>query len=286
MERLDHNAQDRWICCLPLHHIGGLSILYRSARAGSCVDLQPRFDAAAVNASIDAGATIVSVVPTMLQRILDHRNDWPFPAHLRVILMGGAPASKALLDRCRAINAPVSLTWGMTETASQIATRAPGDLRQEPDAGHPLSGTSVHVEDGPLVVEGPIAPGGRLVTADRGHIDPQGRIVVTGRGHDLIISGGENIDPVRVEQALCSHEDVDAAAVVGRPDAEWGQRPVAFVTGRPSDTLEARMQSMLPAHERPAEIHWVDSLPRTELGKLKRSDLVDQANALHRLSKG
>ena len=282
IERLRHRANDSWICCLPLHHVGGLSILYRSARVGGSVRLIDGFHARSVNDQIDKGATMISVVPTMLARLLDDRNDAPFPAHLRVILLGGAAASTDLMDRCRAVAAPVAMTWGMTETGSQIATREPGDLRREPDSGLPLSGVKVTIEDGRLVVEGPIAPGGRLVTEDRGRLDPDGRVIVTGRGSDFIVSGGENVDLNEVGRLLRTHPGVTDAAVVGREDAEWGHRPVAFVVGTPCADFEAWMRTALAPHQRPAEIHWVPELPRTDLGKPNRAALIEQAQSLHR----
>ena len=284
IKRLGHSANDTWLCCLPFHHIGGLSILYRSSRAHSTVRLLDRFDSESVNAAIETGVTIISVVPTMLERMLEARNGTPFPTQLRVILVGGAPMTGALLDRCRTINAPIAMTWGMTETASQIATRVPGDLRPDRDVGLPLDGVQVSVENGRLVVQGPIAPGGRYVTADRGRIDEHGRIVVEGRGTALIISGGENIDPTRVEQCLLGHPNIAEACVVGRQDPRWGQRPVAFVVGTQTDSIPQWIRNELPPHERPAEIHWVDTLPRTELGKLNRSALIHQAQSLHGLA--
>jgi O-succinylbenzoic acid--CoA ligase len=94
-----------------------------------------------------------------------------------------------------------------------------------------------------LVVEGVIAPGGRLVTEDRGSLDADGRVIVSGRGSDLIISGGENVDPMRIKQALNDHPAVTDAAVVARTDTEWGQRPVAFVVGTPDGSLNEMASS-------------------------------------------
>jgi len=283
VERLRHRANDSWICCLPLHHVGGLSILYRSARVGGSVRLVDGFDAHAINAMIDDGATMISAVPTMLHRMLDERNNRPFPSHLRVILLGGAAVSDGLMDRCRAVSAPVALTWGMTETGSQIATRVPGDLRSAPDSGLPLNGVRVTVEGGRLVVSGAIAPGGRMVTEDRGRLDSDGRVVVIGRGSDFIVSGGENVDLNHVRRLLLTNPAVNEAAVVGREDTEWGHRPVAFVTGTPGDGFAEWVRVNLAPHQRPAEIHWVPALPRTDLGKPNRAALIEQAQTLHRL---
>jgi o-succinylbenzoate---CoA ligase len=272
--RLGHSDTDRWLCCLPLHHIGGLSILLRTALYGTTSVLHSGFDPRAVSEAIDdRDIHLVSLVPTMLKRVLDVRDGRAFPRSLRAILLGGAPCPPVLLDRCREIDAPVALTWGMTETASQVATRSPGDLRPELDAGLPLDGVSIHTEDDRLIVRGAIAPSGELLTEDRGTLDPHGRVIVWGRGDALIISGGENIDPTRIEQALMNHPRVTEAVVLGRPDTTWGERPVAFVVGTNSDILYPWVQERLLPHERPAEIHTLPAIPRNELGKIDRERL-------------
>jgi len=288
-ERLGHSDTDRWLCCLPLHHIGGLSILLRTALYGTTTVLHNGFEARAVSDAIDhADIHLVSLVPTMLQRVLDVRDGRAFPSSLRAIVLGGAPCPAALLDRCREIQAPVALTWGMTETASQVATRRPGDLRPAPDVGLPLDGVSIHTEDGRLVVRGAIAPQGEFLTEDRGTLDSHGRVVVKGRGDALIISGGENIDPVRIEQVLMSHPSVTEAVVLGRPDPTWGERPVAFVVGSSDAMLSEWVSGRLHPHERPAEIHMVSAIPRTALGKIDRGQLraqiqgADGSNELRR----
>jgi O-succinylbenzoic acid--CoA ligase len=274
-QRLGCGPEDRWLCCLPLHHIAGISILTRTHTAHATAVLHSRFDPSAVNHAIDhAQVSMLSFVPTMLSRVLDDRMDAPFPRHTRVILLGGAPTPPALLDRCRAIKAPVALTWGMTETASQIATREPGDLRLSADVGHPLPGITVTTENGLLVVEGAIAPGGRWVTSDRGQLDEAGRVSVHGRGGALIISGGENIDPVHIERTLLDHPAVDEAAVIGKPNALWGERPVAFVVGRPTDELTQWLATRLPPPARPEAIHWLEALPCSPMGKVDRQALA------------
>lgn len=272
--RLGCSARDTWLCCLPLHHIAGLSILTRTGAAGGTAYLLPSFDPESVSQAIDRdGITMISLVPTMLRRLLDARSDRPFPATLRAILLGGAPAPDVVLQRCRDIDAPVALTWGMSETASQIATRTPGDLRPGPDVGLPLPGHRVFVENGRLGVEGPIAPNGRLLTADHGHLDDAGRVVVLGRGDALIISGGENVDPVRVADVLRSHPAIGDAVVVGMPDPDWGERVCAVITGHPDEDLTPWLRARLEAHERPRQILMLDVLPRNTMGKIERSQL-------------
>ena len=274
--RLGHALDDVWLCCLPLHHVGGLSILLRCAMYATCVDLRPRFDAAEVARALDGGEVrLASLVPAMLRAALGARGGRPFPDALRAILLGGGPTDEALLARCRAIGAPVSVTWGMTETGSQVATRAPGDLSPGPHAGAPLAFTRVVESGGRLAVEGPMAPGGRLVSHDRGAIDDAGRVHVTGRVDDVILSGGENIDPAEVEAALTDHAAVAGAAVVARPDPRWGQRPVAWLVprdaARPADEeLAAWCRARLAGFKVPDAFLWCDALPRTSLGKVSR----------------
>ncbi len=126
--RLEHRADDRWLACLPLHHIGGVSILLRCAFYATTVVLHARFVAARVARALDMGqATMVSLVPTMLERVLEVRDAKPFPSSLRVALIGGAKTDAKLVEHCRALKVPVALTWGMSEAASQVATRIPGD---------------------------------------------------------------------------------------------------------------------------------------------------------------
>jgi len=285
-QRLGHRHDDVWLGCLPLHHIGGLSIFLRTARACTTALLHPGFDARKVAEALDTGTvTQVSLVPAMLRSVLNARPQRPFHPRLRMILIGGAPMPADLMARCQALELPIALTWGMTETASQIATRPPGDLRSEPDVGLPLPGTQVEVEEGFLVVTGPTVPGGRWRTADRGRLDADGRVIVQGRGTDLILSGGENVDPREVERALEAHPGVAEAAVVGRQDVRWGQRPVAFLVAAEAATPDAfalrqHLAQILPDFKHPDSYTWLKQLPRGPLGKLRRSALRSQAQTI------
>jgi O-succinylbenzoic acid--CoA ligase len=281
-ERLGHRADDAWLCCLPPHHIGGLSVLLRTAIYGTTAIVHPRFDPARVATALDDGTVSqVSLVPAMLARVLDARAEAPMPPSVRTVLVGGAAMPPDLLDRCRALALPLAITWGMTEVGSQAATRAPGDLRPALDCGYPLPGATVEIEDGELVITGGIAPNGRFPTGDRGHLDASGRVVVSGRGDQLIVSGGENIDPVEIEAALEMHPAIRAAAVVPRRDAEWGHRPVAFVVAADSPVPDEILRQHLGAHLQrfkiPDAFYWRSALPRGPAGKVRRSRLEAQA---------
>jgi O-succinylbenzoic acid--CoA ligase len=193
-------------------------------------------------------------------------------------LLGGGPTPPALLARCAAAGAPVSLTWGMTEAASQICTRWPGDLEERPDCGPPLA--FARVEEGgargALIVRGPLV-GGVLETRDGGRVDAQGRVEIEGRVDDVILSGGENIAPSEIERVLEAHPAVLEAAVVGVPDPVWGERPVAALVCAPGEArpgleaLRAWCRASLAPFMAPDQVRWTEALPRVALGKLSRA---------------
>jgi O-succinylbenzoic acid--CoA ligase len=297
---------DRWLACLPLFHVGGLSILLRSVIYGTAAIVHPGFDAARVNAVIDnEGVTIVSVVANMLQRLLDERGDRPYPSSLRCVLLGGGPAPEPLLRRSAAIRVPVVQTYGLTETASQIATLAPEDaLRKLGSAGKPLFGSELRVasEDGTdcpsgvageIVVRGPtVTPGylnhpdetaaairdGWLHTGDAGRLDAEGYLYVLDRRDDLIVSGGENVYPAEIEAVLQSHPDVLEAGVYAVDDERWGKTPAAAVVLRPGASFDAaaliaHCRERLAAYKSPSRIDFTDALPRNAAGKLLRREL-------------
>jgi O-succinylbenzoic acid--CoA ligase len=295
---LGTQADDRWLAVLPLFHVGGLSILARAAIYGIPAVVHHSFDPAAANRAIDEdGVTIISVVSAMLQRMLDERGDRPYPAALRCVLLGGGPAPRPLLEVCAARGVPVVQTYGLTETASQVATLSPADaLRKLGSAGQPLLPTELRIaaagEDavGEILVRGPTVMRGYinrpeataqalrdgwLYTGDLGYLDDEGYLYVVSRRHDLIISGGENIYPAEVESVLLAHPSVEEAAVVGLPDERWGQAPVAAVKLREGmDVGAAELTEFcrrhLAAYKVPKQVRFVAELPRNATGKLLR----------------
>ncbi len=303
---LGTQAGDRWLAALPLFHVGGLSIVLRGAIYGITTVLHRSFDPQAVNRSIDDnGVTIISVVSAMVQRLLDARGERPYPPALRCMLLGGGPAPLPLLEACAARGIPIVQTYGMTETASQVATLAPADaLRKLGSAGMPLLPTELRIErDGapappgavgeivvrsPTVMQGYInqpeataaaLAGGWLHTGDLGYLDAQGYLYVVSRRSDLIISGGENVYPAEVEAALLAHPAVAEAAVLGLPDARWGQVPAAALALRPGARLtEAEAiefcRARLAGYKAPRVVRFVAALPRNAAGKVLRGELV------------
>ena len=253
---LGTHTDDRWLACLPLFHIGGLSIVLRAAITGIAAVIHDGFEPHAVNRAIDDDRiTIVSVVAVMLERMLDARAGKPYPDSLRCMLVGGGPVARPLLERCAALGIPVAQTYGLTETTSQVATLAPDDaLRKLGAAGRPLYPNEIRIssgdadaavgEAGEILVRGPVVmagyagrPGetagaivdGWLHTGDIGHLDAEGYLHVLDRRDDLIITGGENVYPAEVEATLLAHPGVAEAGVIGVADAAWGQRVVAVV---------------------------------------------------------
>jgi o-succinylbenzoate---CoA ligase len=283
-------ADDTWLACLPLFHVGGLSILLRSVVCGMTAVVQPRFDAAEVNRAIDERAvSIVSVVSTMLDRMLTERGTRPYPPTLRCVLLGGGPAPLPLLERATSAGVPVVQTYGLTETASQVVTLAPEDaLRKLGSAGKALMGSEIQVAaDGEICVRGPsVSPGyvnhppraGWLHTGDVGHMDDDGYLYVLDRRDDLIVSGGENVYPAEVEAALLAHPAVEEAGVIGVADAEWGRRVTGVVVRRAgvsasAEELIAFCRTRLAGYKVPRTIQFRSALPRNAAGKLLRREL-------------
>lgn len=293
---------DRWLCVLPIYHVGGLSILLRSCLYGTAVDLWQRFDAPAIMERLQsAPVTLISLVPTMLYRLLEQPGAAP-PPHLRLVLLGGAAAPPDLLERAFQAGWPVATTYGLTEAASQVATALPEEVRRKPGSvGRPLIFTRVRVVDeqgrdqppgvhGDILVQGPTLMRGYLgaaplaadawfPTGDIGCLDTDGDLWVVQRRSDLIISGGENIYPAEVEQVLRQHPAVADVAVVGVPSAEWGQQVGAAIVLRdPAVSIEdilAFSRTRLAGYKRPRLVRIVDELPRTASGKVLRAAVVD-----------
>jgi O-succinylbenzoic acid--CoA ligase len=272
------DPHERWLCTLPLVHVGGLSIVLRSAIYSTTAVLHERFELEAALAALRRGAvTIVSVVATTLARLLD--GGLRDPPALRCALAGGGPVPPALLERARAAGVVVSQTYGLTEACSQVATQTPGDLRA--GAGPPLFCTRVALAaDGEILVSGPtVSPsaGPVLTSGDLGVLEADGSLRVIGRKADTIISGGEKVAPSEVEAALEAHPAVVEAAVFGVADGEWGEAVRALVVLGSAVTeaeLRRHCARRLAAFKVPKRIGFVASLPRTPSGKLRRGLLA------------
>jgi o-succinylbenzoate---CoA ligase len=310
--RLGALPKDRWLACLPLYHVGGLAILFRSCLYGTAVILHDGFEAQHILSSLKVHrATLVSLVPTMLTRLLRENLTGEDMPDLRLILLGGAPAAPDLLRQAARAGLPVAATYGLTEAASQVATALPAQTTAKPgSAGRPQLFTAIHILDesqnplppgeiGEIAVSGPTVMAGyagdeeatnlamrnhRLLTGDFGYLDRDGDLWVVDRRADLIVTGGENVYPSEVERVLRGHPAVAAACVIGLPDREWGRRVVAAVVPAAGhtvsgDDLADYCREHLAGYKRPREFVFVDELPQTDSGKIRRGALTEQIAA-------
>jgi o-succinylbenzoate---CoA ligase len=279
------DPNERWLCALPLSHVGGLSILIRSAIYSTTAVIHERFETERALAAIrEERITLVSLVSTTLARLLDA--GLSDPPQLRCALTGGGPVPAALVQRARAAGVPVLETYGLTECCSQAATAPLAAGAADTGAGVPLFCTRTEIApDGEILLSGPtIARGvqaadGRLHTGDLGRIDERGFLHVTGRKADTIVSGGENVAPSEVEAVLESCPGVLEAAVLGRPDEQWGEAVSAIVVIAAEATLSERVvrehcAARLAPFKVPKHVTFAsEPLPRTASGKLLRREL-------------
>jgi O-succinylbenzoic acid--CoA ligase len=282
---LGAGAGDAWLCCLPLHHVAGMAILARARVAGAPVLVDPAFDIDAVaRAPAERGAALVSLVPTMLKRLLDAGA--PVEEY-RVLLLGGAPTPAGVLGRATAIGARVVDAYGMSETWGGVvldgvaidgveAVLAPdGEILVRGDAvmrGYRLAAADTATAFTALPSRGE----GWLQTGDIGALDDAGRLRVVDRRRDIIITGGVNVSPTEIETVLAEHPGIADVGVAGIPDDEWGERVVAFVVARDAAAVpslhevRAFVAERLSAPKLPRQLVGVDEIPRSAGGKVLR----------------
>jgi O-succinylbenzoic acid--CoA ligase len=269
--RLEVDAEhDRWLACLPLAHIGGLSVVTRAVHTRTPLTVTDRVDAATLSAAARLECTLVSLVPSLLNRVQ--------PETFRAVLLGGSAMPDELPPNA-------VTTYGMTETGSGVVYD-----------GVPLDQVEVRVVDSEIHLRGPMLlrayrdgtdpkdVDGWFPTGDAGEWDAAThRLRVTGRMDDVIRSGGEKVWPTSVEEGLAQHPGVGEVVVFGRPDPTWGQRVVArIVPTDPSDPptlddLRGLVKETLPPWAAPQELELASSLPRTALGKVARHQLEQKA---------
>ncbi len=299
-DKLGAMPSDRWLDLLPLYHVAGLSILLRSVIDGSGVVLHRGFDAGAANRSLrEDRITLLSVVATMLARMLDDNREGPYPS-LRCVLVGGGPVPPELVSRAAQMGVPVAPTYGLTETASQVVTANPKDAILKPGScGRPLLGNRIKIVDpdesgrGEIAVKGPsvmagyfraaaetraVLREGWLYTGDIGRFDSDNFLYIDDRRGDLVVTGGENVYPAEVEAVLLSHPALAEAAVYSVEDPEWGHRVAAAVVARAglqvsAQELRAWCSPRLARFKIPTTFSFLDALPRTASGKIKRAIL-------------
>ncbi|HLE84396.1 MAG TPA: AMP-binding protein [Thermoanaerobaculia bacterium] len=309
---------DDWLCPLPLAHVGGLAVVLRAVLYGTCVTLVEGFEPEAVARRLRSGAvTHASLVPTMLRRLLapppapggdelrpymagvgSRGQDTPLGSErLRAVLLGGGPVDPELVERALARGLPVLGTYGMTGTASQVATVPPASAGGKPGAaGPPLPGVEIELRDaggralppgetGEIHVRGPMVsaalaqPDGWLATGDLGRLDGDGWLWIEGRREGVVVTGGENVSAAEVEAVLRAHPAVADCAVVGLPDPDWGELVAAAVVPRgpeappAAEALAAWCRARLAPFKVPKRWRIVEELPRTPSGKVARAEV-------------
>jgi O-succinylbenzoic acid--CoA ligase len=260
--RLQLNASDHWLVCIPVSHVGGFSVISRAMHTGAALSLHPNFDVTAVRQAAENGATHTSLVATALSRI--------DTSLFKTILLGGSSAPANLPNN-------VITTYGMTETGGGVVYN-----------GEPLSNVEIKIEEGEIYLRCPMLTcgyrneqtlslkDGWYATGDMGEIN-NGKLSVHGRKTDMIITGGENVWPSAVEASLSSHPMIDQVVVRGTPDTNWGQRVVAYVVLNGSlnsseesllSDLREHVKHTLPAFCAPQQVIVLNQIPRTSLGKV------------------
>ena len=301
-DALHVTQNDVWYACMPLFHVGGLSIVLRTWRRGARMISERRFDEHLLGDAMQHHrCTLVSLVPTMLDRLVSAHV--PRPDSLRLSFIGGGPASASLLNRATVAGWHPRFSYGLTEAASTVAVM-PGDpIAGEPAwAGLALQGNHLTLRAvgpdgvGELLVDGPtlltghllhdgevrLRSEGPLATGDFGVLSRDGLLRIVDRRTDLIVSGGENVYPSEVEQVLLEHPGVVDACVIGLPDERWGQRVVAVVVlrdGTSPEHIEEWTQVRLAAFARPKAVYQVSALPRNAMGKMERRRVREQLQA-------
>lgn len=334
-----------WGNCLPLHHTGGMSIIFRALLCGTGIYLWNRFDQEKLLRDLKQQGSIrrISLVPTMLKRLVEFAADQGSapPSSLRNVLVGGGPADPGLIIKARTLSWPVTMSYGMTETCGQIAVQKQDGSSPPGSSGIPFPDHEVTVRDegerearsgetGLLWLKGPqvfpgylpdelpddlpddltvnrskdtpddvrspglLIPGcnrlGWFETGDYARIDEDGNLFIESRRTDLIISGGENVNPVKIEAVLHNCSGVADVAVAGADDVEWGQKVIAYIVpdmvpegceditdpefaemlAHLENQLKRESALLLKPQERPKEIRFTSTIPRTALGKLRR----------------
>ena len=288
-EFLQFKSTDQFLCWLPLHHIGGFAAMLRALIFGFSVNLVSTFEAKLVlDTIIKYPVTIISLVPTMLKRILDLERGLKELKSLRWILLGGGPSPEYLLDLSIREKLNIVKVYGMSETCSgTVGLKLLDEPHKKLYAGRPFSGVKIWTENDELHISGPmvmkgyvgeVETNGTHTSHDLGRVDDDNLIFLDIRRKDLIVTGGENVNPLEVEKALLNIDGITDAAVVGVEDAEWGERVQAFVVSEfqiSNFNFRNPLKGKISDFKIPKEFIQVPSIPRNELGKIEYPQLIE-----------
>jgi o-succinylbenzoate---CoA ligase len=298
-QEVQFTEHDNYLLCLPVAHVGGLNIIVRALLYGFNISIAIDFNTNNVSQLIHhREISIISLVPTMMSRLMQSKNSTSLFSSLRLIIIGGGPISGKLLKICRDSNLPIMISYGMTETCSGISGWHLSAVKTEKDGnfiGFPFNDVKLQVDDSEIVVSGPMVMKGYIGETDCGGIHYTGDIVritddnkiyIAGRKDNIIISGGENISPEEVKNIIIQIPDVDDCEVTKLPDNEWGMKIVAFIVLKkyyesrglikPGDQgieIKNYCKGKLADYKIPKDIFYVKSIPRTDTGKVLETKL-------------
>ncbi|MEX2463278.1 MAG: AMP-binding protein [Balneolaceae bacterium] len=300
-----------WLLCLPLNHVGGINVIYRSLIYQSAIYTVDEFDPDQIRTLLNENRSFeaASMVPTMLTQLLED-SFFRVQFGFKGVLLGGGPISQDLIDRAITRGIPIVTSYGMTETCAQIAAnpmlRSGGTYIPKTSVGPVFKPNEVEIrsengtklqynESGLIWLRGPqlfrgyldkvhsdrsFDSDGWFNTGDFGHLNRKGHLFIENRRTDLIITGGENVNPIEIESILDKYESIKESAVVGIPDKKWGQRIVAFIVANAEndpdvDAIRMDLKSKLRGYKIPKEFIRIDQLPKTTTLKVRKKKLVE-----------
>lgn len=305
----EFDATKTWLLSLPLCHVGGMAILYRCFTAGASVQLTKWLSTPDLVKALDFGvATHLSIVPAMLEGLLETNSNNPFPSHIERVLIGGATPSRDLIDTIEEKKLPVVNAYGMTEAASTTTatTLKSSASFSEQGCGQALNHMKLRVVDtegkpSPIGTVGAVELSGDALfrayitadgeeertkdwfpTGDTGFIDKKNDLFITGRSDEMFISGGINIYPREIERAAENFEGIRSCAVVAVNHPKWGKRPVLFVEPKDFEAFHidffwGHLQGVLPKVKLPDRIVPLQTIPKTAVGKVDYRSLRELA---------
>ncbi|MBA1433953.1 o-succinylbenzoate--CoA ligase [Bombilactobacillus bombi] len=292
-------ATDSWLCVVPIFHISGFSILLRSLIYGIRIYLEPKFLPERINQLlIHEPVTIISVVPTMLKRLLDqNQTAQAYNNHFRIMFLGGSPIDLPTLKICQKRHIPTIQSYGMTETCSNVVVLKPQDARRKiGSCGQALFSNQIRIagthHSGEIQIKSPtLAVGywrqqplyqqkfttdGWYRSGDVGYLDAEGFLYVQGRLDEMFVSGGENIYPNEIENVYAQYPGIDEIVVSHKADPQFGAVPIAYLTSKQSlsaSELRSFGRQHLAHYQVPVEFRLIKQFPRTGSGKIQRSRL-------------
>jgi O-succinylbenzoic acid--CoA ligase len=303
-ESFNFTSDDRFLATLPFYHIGGFAIINRALLSGGTLIIPKSLKQNDIVKSMkNYDTTVVSLVPTMIKRMIE--SGIKPNSNLRTLFLGGGPSSDELIASAFQNNWPIVKVYGSSETTAMVTACFGDELKQNPaSAGRALSNVEIKILDesrivqnknivGEIAIKSPKSAKGYInnskqwkakihegfyLTGDYGFIDSENRLFVVSRRTDLIVSGGENINPHEVEIVLLKHSQIEDAILFAKEDNEWGEIPVAAIVLAEESKLNesqinAYLKENIASYKIPKKYYFLKELPKTDLGKKKVEEI-------------